>query len=145
MRLRSAMTVMKLTSKLCAFPLPFVKFVNRFCTHMFSLTYFTVVLQTTAFVFLLQAARFIVESHFKLRNRFIVFNFVETCGSCYAFSSMAMHEARMRVMTNMSENPVFSTQDIVECCQYSQGTYLYVSMYLFIFLHVVIVVQFTCI
>ena len=81
-----------------------------------------------------------VDSHFKSRNRFIVFNFVETCGSCYAFSSMAMHEARMRVMTNMSETPVFSTQDIVECCQYSQGMYLYVSMYLFIFLHVVIVV-----
>ncbi|XP_067940045.1 dipeptidyl peptidase 1-like [Watersipora subatra] len=44
-----------------------------------------------------------------------------SCGSCFAFSSLAMHEARLRIMTNMTQTPVFSTQDIVECCRYSQG------------------------
>ncbi|ELT90166.1 hypothetical protein CAPTEDRAFT_138389 [Capitella teleta] len=43
------------------------------------------------------------------------------CGSCYAFSSMAMNEARIRVMSNNTQMPVFSPQDIVDCCQYSQG------------------------
>ncbi|ESO99545.1 hypothetical protein LOTGIDRAFT_203670 [Lottia gigantea] len=45
----------------------------------------------------------------------------ESCGSCYAFSSMAMNEARVRIMTNNTLQPVFSPQDIVECSEYSQG------------------------
>lgn len=43
------------------------------------------------------------------------------CGSCYAFASMAMNEARVRIMTNNTQTPVFSPQDIVECSEYSQG------------------------
>ncbi|KAK3608345.1 hypothetical protein CHS0354_030800 [Potamilus streckersoni] len=43
------------------------------------------------------------------------------CGSCYAFGSMAMNEARIRVRTNNTQTPIFSTQDIVECSEYSQG------------------------
>ncbi|XP_069141870.1 dipeptidyl peptidase 1-like [Argopecten irradians] len=45
----------------------------------------------------------------------------ESCGSCYAFSSMGMHEARVRVITNNTQQPVFSPQDIVDCSEYSQG------------------------
>lgn len=44
-----------------------------------------------------------------------------SCGSCYAFSSLAMNEARLRVKTLNQQQKVFSTQDIVECAQYSQG------------------------
>ena len=44
-----------------------------------------------------------------------------SCGSCYAFASMALAEARVRVQTNNKKKPVFSTQDIVECSSYSQG------------------------
>ncbi|KAH3818718.1 dipeptidyl peptidase 1-like isoform X2 [Dreissena polymorpha] len=44
-----------------------------------------------------------------------------SCGSCYAFASLAMNEARWRVMTNNTVQPVFSPQDVVECSQYSQG------------------------
>ncbi|XP_048738617.1 dipeptidyl peptidase 1-like [Ostrea edulis] len=43
------------------------------------------------------------------------------CGSCYAFSSLGMNEARWRLRTNNTQQPVFSTQDIVECSEYSQG------------------------
>lgn len=43
------------------------------------------------------------------------------CGSCYAFSAMGMNEARWRLRTNNTEQPVFSPQDIVECSEYSQG------------------------
>ncbi|CAF0785378.1 unnamed protein product [Brachionus calyciflorus] len=45
----------------------------------------------------------------------------QTCGSCYAFASLAMHEARLRIYTNNSDQTIFSTQDIVECSRYSQG------------------------
>lgn len=45
------------------------------------------------------------------------------CGSCYAFGSLAMNEARIRIMTNGTMTPVLSTQDIVECSEYSQGLY----------------------
>ncbi|XP_060081343.1 dipeptidyl peptidase 1-like [Ylistrum balloti] len=45
----------------------------------------------------------------------------ESCGSCYAFSSMGMHEARVRVITNNTQQPVLSPQDIVDCSEYSQG------------------------
>ncbi|XP_064632562.1 dipeptidyl peptidase 1-like isoform X2 [Lineus longissimus] len=44
-----------------------------------------------------------------------------SCGSCYAFASLAMNECRLRVMTNNTVQVTFSTQDIVECSPYSQG------------------------
>lgn len=44
-----------------------------------------------------------------------------SCGSCYAFSSMGLLEARVRILTNNTHTPVFSPQDIVECSDYSQG------------------------
>ena len=34
---------------------------------------------------------------------------------------LAMFEARVRIMSNGSVTPVFSTQDIVSCSEYSQG------------------------
>ena len=43
------------------------------------------------------------------------------CGSCYAFSSMGMLEARVKILTNNTVSPVFSTQDIVSCSPLSQG------------------------
>ncbi|XP_044521966.1 dipeptidyl peptidase 1-like isoform X1 [Gracilinanus agilis] len=43
------------------------------------------------------------------------------CGSCYAFASMAMLESRIRILTNNSQSPVLSTQQIVSCSEYSQG------------------------
>lgn len=44
-----------------------------------------------------------------------------TCGSCYAFSSLAMLEARLRIMTNNTLKVQFSPQDVVSCSEYSQG------------------------
>ena len=44
-----------------------------------------------------------------------------TCGSCYAFGSAAMMEARIRIATNNQKQPVLSTQDIVSCSNYAQG------------------------
>lgn len=44
-----------------------------------------------------------------------------SCGSCYAFGSMGMTEARLRILSNNTVQTVYSTQDIVECSQYSQG------------------------
>jgi len=44
-----------------------------------------------------------------------------SCGSCYAFASMAMNEARLRIQSMNAVKKVFSPQDIVECSQYSQG------------------------
>ncbi|KAL1468561.1 hypothetical protein MTO96_025330 [Rhipicephalus appendiculatus] len=43
------------------------------------------------------------------------------CGSCYAFSSMALLESRLRIATNNRVKRVFSPQDIVSCSPYSQG------------------------
>jgi cathepsin C len=43
------------------------------------------------------------------------------CGSCYAFSSMGMLEARYRLLTNNTKQPVFSPQDVVSCSEYAQG------------------------
>lgn len=43
------------------------------------------------------------------------------CGSCYVFSSLAMHEARIRIATNNSKTTIFSTQEPVSCSEYSQG------------------------
>ncbi|XP_062523049.1 dipeptidyl peptidase 1-like [Corticium candelabrum] len=44
-----------------------------------------------------------------------------SCGSCYAFGSLGMLEARIRILTKNKFRPVFSEQDVVECSQYSQG------------------------
>ncbi|XP_057296042.1 dipeptidyl peptidase 1-like [Hydractinia symbiolongicarpus] len=57
-----------------------------------------------------------------------------TCGSCYAFASMAMLEARVRVESGNAKQPVFSTQNVVSCSAYSQGceggmAYLISGMY----------------
>ncbi|KAF0306549.1 Dipeptidyl peptidase 1 [Amphibalanus amphitrite] len=43
------------------------------------------------------------------------------CGSCYAFASMAALESQVRILTNNTQQPVFSPQDIVSCSEYSQG------------------------
>lgn len=43
------------------------------------------------------------------------------CGSCYAFSSLAMNEARLRIASNNSIQLTFAPQDIVDCSRYSQG------------------------
>lgn len=44
------------------------------------------------------------------------------CGSCYAFGSMGMNECRLRIASNNTNKTIFSTQDIVECSAYSQGS-----------------------
>ena len=51
-------------------------------------------------------------------ERFVV---AGSCGSCYAFSSMGMLEARLRVASNNTVRVTLSPQDVVECSQYSQG------------------------
>ncbi|XP_028414306.1 dipeptidyl peptidase 1-like [Dendronephthya gigantea] len=43
------------------------------------------------------------------------------CGSCYAFSTMGMFEARSRISSNLTTGYILSTQDIVSCSEYSQG------------------------
>ena len=43
------------------------------------------------------------------------------CGSCYIFSSMAGLEARVRILTRNTQQPIFSTQDVIECSHLSQG------------------------
>lgn len=43
------------------------------------------------------------------------------CGSCYAFSSMAMLESRLMILSKNSIKKVFSPQDVVGCSEYSQG------------------------
>ncbi|XP_030008660.1 dipeptidyl peptidase 1-like [Sphaeramia orbicularis] len=44
-----------------------------------------------------------------------------SCGSCYSFASMGMLEARIRILTNNSDTPTLSPQQVVSCSQYSQG------------------------
>ncbi|KAJ1526208.1 hypothetical protein ONE63_009367 [Megalurothrips usitatus] len=44
-----------------------------------------------------------------------------SCGSCYAFSSVGMMEARIRLRTNNTLQPYLSPQDIVSCSGLSQG------------------------
>uniref|UniRef100_A0A8D2LA51 Dipeptidyl peptidase 1 n=1 Tax=Varanus komodoensis TaxID=61221 RepID=A0A8D2LA51_VARKO len=44
-----------------------------------------------------------------------------SCGSCYAFASMGMLEARIRILTNNSQTPILSPQQVVSCSQYAQG------------------------
>ncbi|RWS21561.1 dipeptidyl peptidase 1-like protein, partial [Leptotrombidium deliense] len=43
-----------------------------------------------------------------------------SCGSCYAFSSVGMIEARLRVATHNSIDIQLSPQDVVSCSRYSQ-------------------------
>ena len=44
-----------------------------------------------------------------------------SCGSCYAFSTLAMVEARIRIATNGQQNDTLSVLDVVSCSPYSQG------------------------
>jgi len=44
-----------------------------------------------------------------------------SCGSCYAFSALAMFEARIRIKSGNKLQPTLSPQDIVSCSEYSQG------------------------
>jgi len=43
------------------------------------------------------------------------------CGSCYAFASMGALEARIRIMSNNTQQPILSPQHAVSCSQYSQA------------------------
>ncbi|EHB15731.1 Dipeptidyl-peptidase 1 [Heterocephalus glaber] len=43
------------------------------------------------------------------------------CGSCYSFASMGMLEARIRILTNNTQTPILSPQEVVSCSQYAQG------------------------
>ena len=43
------------------------------------------------------------------------------CGSCYAFSTMAMLSSRLKISSNGSVVKLFSPQDVVSCSQYAQG------------------------
>jgi cathepsin C len=43
------------------------------------------------------------------------------CGSCYAFAATAMHESRIRILTNNKVAPIFSPQDMVDCSPYAFG------------------------
>ncbi|XP_007564164.1 PREDICTED: dipeptidyl peptidase 1 [Poecilia mexicana] len=44
-----------------------------------------------------------------------------SCGSCYSFATMGMLEARVRILTNNSDSPVLSPQQVVSCSEYAQG------------------------
>ncbi|XP_029812360.1 dipeptidyl peptidase 1 isoform X1 [Suricata suricatta] len=44
-----------------------------------------------------------------------------SCGSCYSFASMGMLEARIRILTNNTQTPILSPQEVVSCSQYAQG------------------------
>uniref|UniRef100_A0A8C2PE89 Dipeptidyl peptidase 1 n=1 Tax=Capra hircus TaxID=9925 RepID=A0A8C2PE89_CAPHI len=44
-----------------------------------------------------------------------------SCGSCYSFASMGMMEARIRILTNNTQTPILSPQEVVSCSQYAQG------------------------
>eukprot|EP00124_Ichthyophonus_hoferi_P004635 Ihof_evm1s536 gene=Ihof_evmTU1s536 len=44
-----------------------------------------------------------------------------SCGSCYAFASTGVLEARWRIFTKNREQPIFSVQDIVSCSPVAQG------------------------
>ena len=44
-----------------------------------------------------------------------------SCGSCYSFATMGMLEARIRILTNNTETPILSPQQVVSCSEYSQG------------------------
>eukprot|EP00455_Lapot_gusevi_P036500 TRINITY_DN4062_c0_g1_i7.p1 TRINITY_DN4062_c0_g1~~TRINITY_DN4062_c0_g1_i7.p1 ORF type:complete len:526 (+),score=195.00 TRINITY_DN4062_c0_g1_i7:56-1579(+) len=67
-----------------------------------------------------------IPDHFDWRNVNGV-NYVSpvrdqgNCGSCYAFASMATLEARIRILSNNTQQPILSPQHAVSCSQYSQG------------------------
>jgi len=44
-----------------------------------------------------------------------------SCGSCYAFASMATIEAKLKIATDNARDEVFSPQDVVECSVLAQG------------------------
>nr|XP_036866929.1 dipeptidyl peptidase 1 isoform X3 [Manis javanica] len=44
-----------------------------------------------------------------------------SCGSCYSFASVGMLEARIRILTNNTQTPILSPQEVVSCSQYAQG------------------------
>ncbi|XP_058162140.1 dipeptidyl peptidase 1 [Dasypus novemcinctus] len=44
-----------------------------------------------------------------------------SCGSCYSFASVGMLEARIRILTNNTQMPILSPQEIVSCSLYAQG------------------------
>ncbi|XP_013863458.1 dipeptidyl peptidase 1 [Austrofundulus limnaeus] len=44
-----------------------------------------------------------------------------SCGSCYSFATMGMLEARVRILTNNTDTPILSPQQVVSCSEYSQG------------------------
>ncbi|KAL1774587.1 dipeptidyl peptidase 1 [Sigmodon hispidus] len=44
-----------------------------------------------------------------------------SCGSCYSFASMGMLESRIRILTNNSQTPILSPQEVVSCSKYAQG------------------------
>ena len=62
----------------------------------------------------------------------------ESCGSCYSFASMGMLEARIRILTNNSQTPILSPQEVVSCSPYAQGKYFISELYyeLFIWLYI---------
>ncbi|XP_064114538.1 dipeptidyl peptidase 1-like [Macrobrachium nipponense] len=43
------------------------------------------------------------------------------CGSCYAFGSMGMLEARLRITSKNQRNDTFSAQDVMTCSTIAQG------------------------
>jgi len=43
------------------------------------------------------------------------------CGSCYAFGTTAMLEARTLIMSNKTNQMIFSPQRVVSCSEYSQA------------------------
>ncbi|CAH8505216.1 unnamed protein product [Schistosoma turkestanicum] len=45
----------------------------------------------------------------------------ESCGSCYAFASAAALEARIRLVSNFTEQPIISPQAVLDCSPYSEG------------------------
>ncbi|KAK7815234.1 hypothetical protein U0070_021197, partial [Myodes glareolus] len=45
----------------------------------------------------------------------------ESCGSCYSFASMGMLESRIRILTNNTQTPILSPQEVVSCSKYAQG------------------------
>lgn len=48
-----------------------------------------------------------------------------SCGSCYAFASAAAMESRIRLVTNFTQTPILSPQDVVDCSLYSEGCILH--------------------